>query len=75
MKRFSILLNLGLFLGATEKILDNFKRKIFPKKNLDKTPIPTPTGETKSKPTPEPTVFDIKLCGNFINKVENDEKI
>ena len=68
-------MSVGLFGSATENILDNFKRKIFPIKNLDKTPRPGPTREIKSKPTPEPTVYDVKLCGNFINKVENDEKI
>ena len=25
-------------------------------------------------PTPEPTVFDIKLGENFMKKIENDEK-
>ena len=44
--------NVGLFLSAIKNILDNFKRKIFPIKNLDKIPAPESTSE--------PTVFDNK---------------
>ena len=45
----SFINNVGLFLSAREKMLNHFKNKIFPIKNLDK--IPTP------KSTLVPTVF------------------
>ena len=38
----SFLNNAGLFLGAREKILNNFKSKLCPIKNLDKTPTLDP---------------------------------
>ena len=66
LQKKSFLNNLDLFLSTREKILNNFKSKIFPIKNLGKNPT--------TEPTPESMVFDIKLRENFINKIENDEK-
>ena len=60
----NIFLNIvGLLLSARETFFNNFKSKVFPIKNLDKTP------------TPEPTALYIKLRENFFkNKIENDKK-
>ena len=66
LQKKSFLNNLDLFLSAREKILNNFKSKIFPIKNLGENPT--------TEPTPESMVFDIKLRENFINKIENDKK-
>ena len=66
-KRFFIN-NAELFLSGREKILNNFKSKIFPIKTLDKIPTPEP----RANQTPEPTVFELKLPDNFVNKTEND---
>ena len=51
----NIFLNIvGLLLSARETFFNNFKSKVFPIKNLDKTP------------TPEPTALYIKLRENFL---------
>ena len=82
--------NARLFLREREKIFNNFKSKIFPKKNLDKILTSEPTPD----PTPNPSVFDaakptkaqakkskkkhkispLNLCENFMNEIENDKK-
>ena len=62
----SFINNVGLFLSAREKMLNHFKNKIFPIKNLDKIPTlartPKWTTDTTVFDTPEPapdlTVFD-----------------
>ena len=55
----SFLNNIGLFLSAREKILNNFRIKIFSTKNTIPAPkqAPEPTPETvpAPKPAPEPT--------------------
>ena len=48
--------NAGLFIRAREKILNNFKSKISPMKNPDKTPTPdTALEPTMVFDTPKPT--------------------
>ena len=47
------LTNVGLFLSGREKILNRFKSKMFPTKNLEKTPIP----EASTDPSSDPTLF------------------
>ena len=49
----SFLQNAGLFLSAREKILNNFKSKIFPTKNPEKILAPEPTVFDTLKPTKE----------------------
>ena len=74
--------NAELFVNAREKVINNFKSRILPMKNLDKIPTYDPTPD----PTLEATVFDtpkpikehtkklpFKLHGSFLNKT--DEKI
>ena len=50
----SFLNNWGLFLSAREKILNNFKRKIFPITNLDKILAPEPTSYSTVFDAPKP---------------------
>ena len=47
----SFLKNVGLLLSAREKILHNFKSKIFPTKNLESEPESDLESTNKSKPT------------------------
>ena len=47
-----LLNNVGLLLSTREKVLNNFKSKIFPK-NLDKLPTPEPAPELVYEPSPE----------------------
>ena len=81
-KRRFFLNNAELFLNAREKVINNFKSRILPMKNLDKIPTYDPTLD----PTLEATVFDtpkpikeqtkklpFKLHERFLNKT--DEKI
>ena len=43
--------NLGLLLSATENVLNNFKNRLFPIKNLDKISSSEPTPEPAKEPT------------------------
>ena len=55
-----------IIFSAKEKIINNFKGKIFPIKNLEKIPTPGPAHKSTPDPTvfhtsettPDPTVFD-----------------
>ena len=71
-----------MFLSAREKILNEFKSKIFLVKYSDKIPAPEPAPEQ----APEATVFDTaqpaeeqakksssKLYQDFLDKIANDE--
>ena len=49
-KKISFLNNVGLFLSAREKILNNFRSKLFPLKNTTREEAP----EQAFEPTPEP---------------------
>ena len=82
----SFLYDVGLFLSEREEILNIFKSKLFPIKNLDNISTPEPALEPAPEPTPKPTVFDtpeptkaktknysLKLHENFMSKIENDE--
>ena len=55
MKKTSFLEILAIFLSAKEKVIKNFKNKIFLIKHLVK--IPTPAPERAPKPGPDPAVF------------------
>ena len=85
MKKY-FLNNLGLFFGAKERVLSNFKSRLFLIKNLDT----IPTRETTTEPATEPEVAieltkptktntkrkisSLKLRENFFNKIKNEEK-
>ena len=65
-----------------EKVLNGFKSKIFPIRNLDKIPTTEPAPEQESKTivfaTPKPTrkqtrKSSSKLYGDFWDKYANDE--
>ena len=43
--------NLGLFFSTREKVLTNFKSRLFPIKKLDKIPTHEPTQELAAEPT------------------------
>ena len=53
MKKNIFLNNLGLLFSATEKVLNNFKSRLFPIKNLDKILTCEPTPEKAAEPTPK----------------------
>ena len=59
-QKISFLENAGLLLNEREKNINNFKSKIFPTKNPDKTPL--------SEPTPYPVFVTPKLTKQWINK-------
>ena len=49
----SFLSNLGLFFSSREKVLNNFRSKLFPVRILDKIPIREATFESAFEPAPE----------------------
>ena len=49
LEKKSFLNNLGLLFSAREKVLNNFKNRLFPIKNLDKIPAREPTPEVQSE--------------------------
>ena len=51
LKNFIVIINLGLLLSAREKVLNNFKYRIFPIKNLDKISTHEPILEVAAEPT------------------------
>ena len=51
---------LGLLFSAREKVLNNFKTKLFPIKKLDKIPTREPTPELATEPTKQ-TKSKLKL--------------
>ena len=70
----SSLKNAGLLISAIEKILNNFKGKLFPIKNRE--PVPEPEPEVFS--TPKPRKEQAKKCqskfnGDFFDKTAQDK--
>ena len=47
--------NLGLLFNAREKVINNFKSRLFPIRNLDKIPTREPTRELTPELSTEPT--------------------
>ena len=77
----SFLNNLGLFFSAREKVPNNFKSRIFPIKNLDKTSARELTFESAIQPAPKPTpetrkaktkrnISPLKLRAEFLNEIK-----
>ena len=74
--------NLGLSFSAREKVLNRFKSRLFPLKNLNKTPTREPTPEPATEPevATEPTkatkakpkrkISSLKLLKNFKMKLK-----
>ena len=68
MKRTLFHKTLRLFFSARENILDNFKSRIFPIKNLDKTLTRKPTPELAIEPSKhEKNKFELQR--EFINEI------
>ena len=61
----SFLKNAGLFLRAREKILNNFKSKIFPTKNPEKILAPKPAPDTLKPTKDQNKKSPFKLNTNF----------
>ena len=87
----SFLNNLGLLFSAREKVLNSFKSRLFPIKNLDTFPTREPTRgtTTETKVAKEPAkqpikatkaktkrkISSLKLREELLNKIKNEEKI
>ena len=79
MKKY-FLNKLGLSFSAREKVLNRFKSRLFPQKNLNKTPTREPTPEPATEPevATEPTkatkakckISSLKLLKNFKMKLK-----
>ena len=65
--------NLGLLFSAREKLLNNFKSRLFPIKNLDKISTSEPTPELEIEPTKQKE-SELKFQQEFMNEVIDDEK-
>ena len=68
----SFLKNLELLFRTREKVLNSFKSRLFPIKNLDKTPTREPATEPEvaSEPTKAKTkhkISSLKICEEFVN--------
>ena len=87
LEKMYFLNNLGLLFSARKKILDNFKSRLFPIKNLNKIPTSEPTpekaAELATEPTPKqatdatPTKHNkskLKLQQAFMNEIIVDKK-
>ena len=48
--------NLGLLFSARENVINNFKSRLFPIKQIDKIPTHEPTSESTTETTPEPAI-------------------
>ena len=73
----SFLNNLGLLFSAREKILNNFKRRLFPIKKLDKIPTHGPTCEPTPELATEPTKHKkskLKFQQKLMNEIIANEK-
>ena len=73
--------NLGLLFSARENVLNNFKRKLFPIKNLGKIPTCESKPEVITKLTPEIATekakhkkTKLKLQQKFMNQIIDDRK-
>ena len=75
---------LGLLFSAREKVLNNFKIRLFPIKNLDKisTPEPAAVPGTEPEVAKEPTkaktrrkISSLQFCEKFWNEIKNEDKI
>ena len=73
MKKSIFLNNLGLLLSAREKVLNSFKSRLFPIKNLDKIPTREPAAEPAAQPTKHKK-SKLKVEQEFINKIIAEEK-
>ena len=72
MKR-NFLNNLGLFFGAREKVLTNFKSALFSEKKLNKFSTREPTSEQAIEPAKQKK-SKLKLQQGFMNEIIADEK-
>ena len=80
---FSRMLNTNLRQSYHQKkVINNFKSKIFPIKNLDKTPTLKPAPDSKVFDKPKTTkaktkckIFPLKLREDFLSEIKNEEKI
>ena len=81
----SFLNNLELLFSAREKVLNSFRSRLFPIKNLDKIPTQKPATEPEiaTEPTKarkateaktESKISSLKLCEEFLNEIKNEEK-
>ena len=59
---------LGLLFSAREKVVNNFKSRLFPIKNLDKVPTREPTPEPVTEPTKQKK-SKLKLQQEFMNEI------
>ena len=75
MKKKSFLNNLGLLFSAREKVLDNFKSRLFPIKNLYKIPTREPATDPAKEPTPtKHKKSKSKSQEEFTNEIIDDKK-
>ena len=65
--------NLGLFSSEREKVLNNFKSRLFPIKSLDKIPTHEPTLELATEATKQKK-SKLKLQQEFVHKIIADGK-
>ena len=71
--------NTGLFFTAREKVLNNFKNRLFPIRDLE--PEPEPESEPKTEPKHRKSSLksslksSIKSREEFLNEIVNKEKI
>ena len=64
---------LGVFFIGREKVLNSFKSRLFPIRNLDKLPTLEPTLELATKPT-EHKKSKLRLQQEFMNEIIADKK-
>ena len=77
MKNIFLKNNLGLSFSAREKVLNNFKSRLFPIKNFDRIPTREPTLEPTPELATEPNKHKkskLKLQQEFINEIIADKK-
>ena len=60
--------------SAREKVLNNFKSRLFPIKILDKILTGEPTPELATEPTKQQKKSKLKLQQDFMNELIADEK-
>ena len=73
LKKSSFQNNLGLFSSAREKVLNNFKSRLFPIKKLHKIRAREPTPELATEPTKQKK-SKLKSQQRFMNEILTDEK-
>ena len=62
-----------MFFSAREKVLHNFRSRLFPIENLDKIPTREPTPELVTEPTKQKE-SKLKLKQKFVNEIIADKK-